>query len=605
MSYANGLDKKQTERRAIEIGRVRFAAADTHPLLEIRTGVRALCGQMADAVWIADPTRKPLDGKTLDAALLPFQVRSHLNSVWAECARMTVRFAITEQHQRRGRHLYGTLLNLDETKTDPKSGEVVFTNVPRDLAENPTRLRAFATQMRALTDAERSALAQRVFHEKATHLCAFGTDVIKAALTRSCERFACPSWDGKDEEKRVRLSLDPRSLLGGKAAGTLPERLLALTHTMTAAAGADGVLHVSGPRARTDAISLPFRLAPRAYARHGACAASAFCVEIGPRDAVIKLVLAKTRPLAPERVRFVLGRDFGYRNTVSLCLIDLGRKMPLDAARALAAQITTKSQARDHLTGNALPDRVKVLETRVFSGEGFMRRMNEIALRIDALRSEIDLSYARMMSLKATFLSETGADPDEIVPEECPADASTLAKKQHARFHRILGKVRALKAKRRALYRQADGAKASWFGFIANAEIKMAAPRGAAVISEDLTVEAEERDSPQYKGRAFNTLINHGAKGRYARAADAKAAWAGIPTLRVPSYHTSTTDVRNGVIEKTQRRGDVFTARADGMTAHADVHAAFTIGLWPFLRPKTKQTIVRKRLLPRHDATAA
>lgn len=123
--------------------------------------------------------------------------------------------------------------------------------------------------------------------------------------------------------------------------------------------------------------------------------------------------------------------------------------------------------------------------------------------------------------------------------------------------------------------------KTEWVGMLADIETEMAARHRAAVISEDLTVEAVDRDSPQYKGRAMNRLINDGAKGRYARAADGKAAWAGVPTLRVHSAYTSSTDVRNGVVDRTQRRGDVFTARADGAVAHADLNAALTIGLWP------------------------
>ena len=209
-----------------------------------------------------------------------------------------------------------------------------------------------------------------------------------------------------------------------------------------------------------------------------------------------------------------------------------------------------------------------------------------------------------MANLKREFLTGAGLPPDSVVPETCPEHADKAARKHHARFRKILGKVRGLKEKRRALYRRADGVKRSWFGHIANIETEMAARHRAAVISEDLTVEAVDRDSPQYKGRAMNRLINDGAKGRYARAADGKAAWAGVPTLRVHSAYTSSTDVRTGVVDGTQRRGDVFTARADGAVAHADLNAALTIGLWPFLTERTKGSIVRKRLLPVQAAHA-
>lgn len=41
-----------------------------------------------------------------------------------------------------------------------------------------------------------------------------------------------------------------------------------------------------------------------------------------------------------------------------------------------------------------------------------------------------------------------------------------------------------------------------------------------------------------------------------------------------------------GVVDKKQRRGDVFTARVDGVRMHADLHAAAVVGMWPFLVTK-------------------
>lgn len=69
----------------------------------------------------------------------------------------------------------------------------------------------------------------------------------------------------------------------------------------------------------------------------------------------------------------------------------------------------------------------------------------------------------------------------------------------------------------------------------------------AAVIKA--VMERGRSAAPQYKGAAFNKMINHGAKGRFA-------------------------------------------------------HAAFTIAAWPFLVPKTEDS-VRKALDSRLDALAA
>jgi len=62
--------------------------------------------------------------------------------------------------------------------------------------------------------------------------------------------------------------------------------------------------------------------------------------------------------------------------------------------------------------------------------------------------------------------------------------------------------------------------------------------------------------------------------------------WWGVPEVVVPSYYTSTTDVRHAVVDARQRSGELFKARADGWRMHADLHAGLTLALWPLLRPR-------------------
>ena len=43
----------------------------------------------------------------------------------------------------------------------------------------------------------------------------------------------------------------------------------------------------------------------------------------------------------------------------------------------------------------------------------------------------------------------------------------------------------------------------------------MAVNYHAAIIRENLTVMAREKEAPDYQGRAFNKMINNGSKGQY------------------------------------------------------------------------------------------
>jgi transposase len=107
----------------------------------------------------------------------------------------------------------------------------------------------------------------------------------------------------------------------------------------------------------------------------------------------------------------------------------------------------------------------------------------------------------------------------------------------------------------------------------------------AAYVHEHLSVVAQEKDGPGYKGRTFNRMINAGSKGQFLRRVRMKLAWNGVPRIVVPSWFTSTTDIRHGVVDKSQRNGEIFRSRIDGRQRHADLNAALTIALWPILRP--------------------
>ena len=600
MAYGRG--RKDTMKRAVEAGRV--ALPDPHhPLLRIRAEVRALAEEMAVAAWAHDPAAEVPGGKPLYDRLAPISKASWLNAVWAQAPQLLVMTAVGEAHARRARHLFGILKNLDKRK------DGVLVNVPEGMRDgiDPHALRAFAARLRAAEWADLMRTTSAAFRgTPEAGLTQMETDLLRAACDAANAKFSRPTWDGpRADRAAVRLNLDARSVRGG-AAG-LAEHLETLNAAALArATGAASVL-ISGPEPRADAIVLPVRLRPHLSGRYGDAAfVGSLCVEIGPSVAVIKAVMEVRPPAAPGRVRFVMGWDFGYRNTLASVLIDLGREVRVAVARRIVAAIDPEDSAacRAHLSGNVLPAGVRILRARRYAADGFVRRMKAITDGIDVLNAEIERVYARVGRLKAAFLSGTGQDADALIPREPPAGLSADAARHHRRFFRVLDVAARLKAKRRRLYRQADGVKRSWFGFVLNREVAEAACRGALIAAEDLTVETEERGSPQYKGPAFNRMINHGAKGRLRRTADAKAAMAGVPVIGVPSRHTSTTDTRCGVVAKTQRRGDAFTARSDGRVSHADAHAAFTIAVWSFLVPKTQDS-VRNAFLSPLDALAA
>ena len=589
MAFGKGKSKTTHLRRSVEIGRVVLAASPDgapHPLAALRAQALPLSDMMAQALWPGDPLLPYPDGVEAHRVLRRVQSDSCLNSVWAESRRLVVAAALQEQAKRRRRHLFGLLRHARK-------------NTPAEVAEavGPVEVARVVAALDGASDRD-------LFEADR----ALGGPVVAALVEQACDAYPCPTWVRPDAA--VVVTVDHRSLRPGGAvrpggrAGYLG-LLAELTEALRTGQVWAGPLSLSGPVPRGAPVALPVALVPQACLRalRGVrpqdAEVDAITLTIGEKDVVVRAVLVQARPVEARSVRYVLGRDVGYRHTGALCVLDMGKAVDLDQARAVAAPLLAmeaedgKAAAKGWLEGHVAPAGVEVVETRLFSGAGFLARIAEIGSQIDGLRSEIDRIYTRIGHLKATVCRALGLDPLGVVPPEEDLVASgawqglsACVRRAHGRLFKLLGVVGRLKAKRRRLYRQADGVKRSWLGHVSNQEAALAEQWGAAVIAEDFTVITKEKDSPQYKGRAFNKMITDGSLGRYGRLAASKLGWRGIPQVLVPSYYTSSTDVRHGVVDKAQRKRDVFTARVDGARMHADLHAAAVIGLWPFLVPK-------------------
>ena len=211
-----------------------------------------------------------------------------------------------------------------------------------------------------------------------------------------------------------------------------------------------------------------------------------------------------------------------------------------------------------------------------------MKRLGALATKTDRLRSRIDRAYAELEELKRTIVEALGLKAEEwILPEMKRAHAPAGA------FFALLGQIDDLKRARRAAYAKAAAIKRHWLGFLSNVEVALAKKYNAVIAREDLTVLAIEKDAPDYKGRAFNKMINHGSRGQYARRATDKFAWHGVPECVVPAAYTSRACLRHGnIVPAAKRNGESIRFACCGNTVdHADEHAAETIAGYAFLRP--------------------
>ena len=326
--------------------------------------------------------------------------------------------------------------------------------------------------------------------------------------------------------------------------------------------------------------------------RLGFCAHAGFAVGV-------RLVVAKKPVLAAidlSQVTVTLGRDFGYANTVCLSVVRSGQPVDLTLEATGAIRAQSQEDAKAFFEGHVCQPDVQTLHQARFSGQRFLSRINQHCARIDALTSRISLAYQAFDALRARTLVALGLSPDagqtwqdvQILPEHKKSrepGAGALARA----FFEQLGQIGDLKKARRNGYKKIAACKKNWFGYLTSIEVKLAQTYGAVIVREDLTVEAIEKESPQYKGRLFNKMINRGSKGQYQKMGSQKFQWNGIPETIIGSWYTSRAcTVHARIAQKKSRQGEQLHLPCCGGQVHADEHASQTIARYHFLRPIDK-----------------
>ena len=547
---------------------------------------------MADSVWPTDILDPVPSGKDVDKTLLAVQSQASkqgFNNVWAEKARMSAKAAVLEQWKRGQRNLFGRFKHVSTVGEKPmEDGTPRLVNLPEEFSRSLTpedveSLQAFADGM----DFRQAMQMFRDLKDSDLDLSPVQATALRAVADVARRRYGIPRWD--EAEAVVHLHLDYRCVRGGRKA--LEEVLLGLQQNLDARMSAALSLPLTSVSPRGTGLALPLNLIRPVIdlLQDSGSEGQKVCslvLEVGPDTARSKMVVVRppvAKPVAGHHV--VVAEDFGFVNTSSLAV--LRSKEPIsEEAVAFALSEPGKKETKAYLETNVSGPEVELVETLQFDGRDFLGRIKAHADRIDGLRSEIDRVYNRMKRIRAEFNLVVEAGKGDIIPESCPAGAPKRAVRMHGRFFRLLGAVVRLKALRRGIYRKVDGLKKAWFGYVSSRKAELAERYGAAVVGEDLSIVAVPVDDPAYKGRTFNRMMNNGSKGQYIRRSDDKLKWRGVPSIRIPSFWTSSYDWRSGRVDKAQRRGEAFTAASDGRVWDADLHAAEAIGRWLFLKPK-------------------
>jgi hypothetical protein len=590
LAYGKKKEDKDSERRMVSLGQ----STNSFDLASLRLLCIDATNRFAKSIW-PDSLLDPLPSyKEIDAAMLATQstFKGTLNAVWTEKCRLNAKSAVLEQRKRGLNKLFGKFKHISSVGEKPlDDGTRRLLNLPEEWSrklsdEDVTALKTISEGMNFSGVVE---LFLKVRNGACTSLPALHLEALKAMLSMVEERYGCPEWTAV--VSTVQLHLDYRCMPGGRPAQeALLTRLSdSVRFVIGSKAETTTAFLVSGVKAHGNALAFRASVIPdtlKHLAKKEACFTS-LVLEISPTSTTVKGVLThQPKPYALTEATHVLGDDFGYCNTSAQAVVRLDQ--PLDPAFFEAAAAWTKGEAKAYLQSHIHSG--EAVESCLHDGQDFMARINVHAGRIDRLRSEIDCIYNRIHRIKFEVCRILDLPVGTLLDLD-------MATGNDRRLAGLLGKVKMLleqvgrlKALRRGLYRTIAGIKKAWFGWLGNRKVELARRYHAAVIREDLSLVAKEKLRPGYLGRTFNRMMNNGAKGQYLRAASQKMKWSGIPEAKVPSYYTSSTDVRHGVVDVKQRCSqDRFVAMIDGREMQADLHAALTIALYPLLRPKTQE----------------
>lgn len=606
MAYGKG--EKDKQRRSIHSGTTALQFTDLpigklKDLVEIRNEYLAVANAFVDAVFITEPllkTRTSADILDILTDYQKYKVKG-FNKAFVEKARLAIPSAIDQVQTKYLHRLFGRLLNCSKKTNESDPAKRQYFSIPVSIQNKVTQkqLEALVLKVSELGYQKIIALFRQVVIDKSCRGLTRKEYMVIRSIHEEClGKYAKPAF-GSDPRFQCQINLDYRVIRGkttpvqdlDKEARLLVDKKNRKFRYF---------LEKSNPVPRGDSIKIPMVMSARTLKRFDDnSSVSSISLVIGPESVTVRTIISKPDQEPPlDKISYLIARDFGMINTISLSVIKLDD--PIDPEEYARIIKFTREEAREYLTSYSHPNQI-IIERVRYSGRKFLDNIEKTCARIDKLKSQIDGCYNTLEILKAyiSFYMDLNGKEHLPVEHECK---DLYIKNIYDKFFRLFNHIISMKKKRFSLYTKIAGVKKSWFGFLANQEIKLLKKYNAALVREDLTILTIETDSPEYRGRSFNKMINNGSKGKYVRCSSDKLRWDGIPELVVPSYYTSTTCTIHSRVDETMRHGEVFCCPLCGKKEHADEHAADTLAYYLQLKRNTKLHVTLH--LPRSRSSA-
>lgn len=463
--------RKQIRTVPLQVGELTTQKQDA--LNGLRTSLLSHAQAIADLLFVPEPLAIRHDPKRIFRLSANYQKQqSGINKAYLQIIGKQVEQAAFEQEKRYFARLFGRLRNVGSEIPKAEQKDRLYYYVPVDVQAHVTE--ADFVKLSAISELE-FATARTLLREVLIEGAQKDFTLIQRAILQEIHEQALRrhrQLSFKDtEETSISIPLDyrmlPRTEEGAKLLGDLSSQVQLLLDRKNKQY--QFFISLSAPTPRADRIKLPVTISASVLERllkADQADVNSLTLVLGQNKVSVRMAISKPHAEPQITGDYLVARDFGYVNTISLSVIQLEEQ--LDHEKLVEIQSFTKEQAKKFLTTHALPDgESQVVERVRFSGRKFLDKISAHCETIDTLRSWIDTAYNKLELLKKEIVSELGLPADALLVEE-----STHS--QTRKFFQLLAKINKWKARRRGVYKKIAGLKKSWFGYLSNQELALA-----------------------------------------------------------------------------------------------------------------------------------
>lgn len=478
MAYGKNKKRKDWDFRAYPLGIGAATQSKKGACQVLMTRVLDLMQAMSEKCFVKEALAHDDSLEQIEQTLIEMQSQCDtLNAVWAEQARKHVKTALQESSKRYFRRLAGSLrhvdtaLNVKPTKLSkaqakrlaefvgPPEKKRKFVHVPWQIQDEISDW-----ELAELKEAAEQGTAVDLFRRLLVHSDACDLTHNQIAILRDIHRqtqdkHTVPDFGAKGQFT-LQLHLDYRMLPSVKRKGQpdKPSEAICLR---------DGeayvlkdkknrkyrrFLDIAGVLPRAPRLRIPVVLTRKIAERMAGTNKewASIIIELtsdrGEAPTIgARLVCGKppeAKKIDLKAVTCIVGRDFGYVNTIALSVATITNPVDLTGHTGKEILDDSREEAQAYFEDHVRREGVQIVERLKFEGRHFLDRIARCCDKIDSYTSRIDQGYNALERLRAKIFDTLGLDKNDRITSGLK---KTFAGDMVREFFQLLGNIHSWK----------------------------------------------------------------------------------------------------------------------------------------------------------------